>query len=172
MLLIGVLGVAVTCVHELVSLFQNHSTSKKNAGCESGADTQEDRKKKKTLGDGPGPPSPVTEEGPMPCQGPWAPRQQASRVLATLHRVHVLSVARSCKYGHAPVMIYRPTDTLRAHTKLKKKAIDKCKDENEDEDEPKDKDNDKDAFSFSCDEHPHDWWHLHDHLMNMLGKSM
>ena len=43
-------------------------------------------------------------------------------------------------------MIYRPADTLRAHTKITDKRKDNCKDkdENEDEDEPKDKDNDKD----------------------------
>ena len=33
----------------------------------------------------------------MPCQGPWAPRQQASRGLATLHRVHVRPGAFRCK---------------------------------------------------------------------------
>ena len=172
MLLIGVLGVAVTCVHELVSLFQNHSTSKKNAGCESGADTQEDRKKKNSWRRS-WPTLPRHRGGAdaVPrARGPHDNRPAASWLLSIVCTCFPLQ--RSCKYGHAPVMIYRPTDTLRAHTKLKKKAIDKCKDENEDEDEPKDKDNDKDAFSFSCDEHPHDWWHLHDHLMNMLGKSM
>ena len=37
----------------------------------------------------------------MPCQGPWARRQQDSRVLVTLHRVHVRPKAFR-KHGHAP----------------------------------------------------------------------